>query len=56
VVGAVSTVGYLGIVIGPGAIGLISGAFGLSVGLLVLAAAALSIPAVLTLRRSTPAD
>ena len=56
VVGAVSTVGYLGIVVGPGAIGLIAGAFGLSAGLLVLSAAALTIPAVLSLRRSTPAD
>jgi hypothetical protein len=51
VVGAVSTVGYLGAIVGPGAIGLVAGAFGLSTGLLVLAAAAFGIPLLLMLGR-----
>ena len=47
VVGAVSTVGYLGAIVGPGAIGLVAGAFGLSTGLLVLAVGAFGIPLLL---------
>jgi MFS family permease len=56
VVGAVSTVGYLGAVVGPGLIGVVAGAFGLSAGLWVLAAAAGTIPALVTLggRRPVP--
>ncbi len=51
IVGAVSTVGYLGIVLGPGAVGLVAGAFGLSTGLWLLAGAAVGIPAMLALAR-----
>jgi MFS family permease len=54
VVGAVSTVGYLGAIVGPGAIGLIAGAFGLSSGILVLAGAAFLIPVMLTVGRRRP--
>ena len=56
VVGAVSTVGYLGAVVGPGLIGVVAGAFGLSAGLWVLAAAAGTIPALVSLggRRPVP--
>jgi MFS family permease len=51
IVGAVSTVGYLGIVLGPGAVGLVAGAFGLSTGLWLLAGAAVAIPLMLALAR-----
>ena len=44
VVGAVSTVGYLGAIVGPGAIGLVAGAFGLSTGIMVLAVAVVHDP------------
>jgi MFS family permease len=47
VVGAVSTVGYLGAVIGPGVIGLVAGWLGLSAGLWVLAGIAAAIPVLL---------
>jgi hypothetical protein len=51
VVGAVSTVGYLGAVIGPGLVGLVAGWFGLTAGLWLLAATAAGIPVLLRLRR-----
>lgn len=51
IVGAVSTAGYLGTIVGPGAIGLVAGVFGLSAGLLVLAAAAFGIPVMLLAAR-----
>ena len=51
VVGAVSTVGYLGAIVGPGAIGLVAGVFGLSSGIMVLAGAAFLIPVMLTVGR-----
>lgn len=54
VVGAVSTVGYLGAIVGPGAIGLVAGAFGLPVGLAVLAVASFGIPVLLRLGRARP--
>jgi predicted MFS family arabinose efflux permease len=47
IVGALSTVGYLGIVIGPGLIGLVAGRWGVPTGLWLLATAAGSIPVVL---------
>jgi MFS family permease len=50
VVGAVSTVGYLGAVIGPGLIGLVAGWLGLSAGLWVLAGIAAVIPVLLAAR------
>lgn len=57
IVGALSTVGYLGIVVGPGLIGLIAGRWGVATGLWFLAAAAVAIPAVLWVggRRAAPA-
>jgi len=51
VVGALSTVGYLGAVIGPGLIGLVAGRFGLSAGLWVLAVTAAAIPVLLSVGR-----
>ena len=51
IVGAVSTVGLPGHHLGPGAIGLVAGAFGLSTGLWLLAGAAVGIPAMLALGR-----
>ena len=54
VVGAVSTVGYLGAVVGPGLIGLVAGRFGLGAGLAVLAAGAFCIPLLLRGRRRGP--
>ena len=51
VVGALSTVGYLGAVIGPGLIGLVAGRFGLSAGLWVLAVTAAAIPVLLRVGR-----
>ena len=54
VVGAVSTVGYLGAVIGPGLVGLVAGRFGLTAGLWVLAGTAAAIPVLLRLRRRGP--
>ena len=47
VVGAVSTVGYLGIVIGPGVIGVVAGVVSVAAGLWVLAVAAVAIPVLL---------
>lgn len=53
-VGALSSVGYIGLVIGPGLIGLIAGRFGLPVGILLLALSAAAFPVVLGLHwRST---
>lgn len=49
IVGALSTVGYLGIVVGPGLVGLVAGSLGLSTGLWMLAAAAACIPWMLLL-------
>lgn len=51
IVGAVTTVGYLGTIVGPGAIGLVAGAFGVDAGLWVLAVAAAAIPLLLCLPR-----
>ena len=48
VVGAVTTVGYLGAVIGPALIGVVAGNFGLPAGLWVLAGAALLIPVLIS--------
>lgn len=47
VVGAVTTLGYLGSVIGPGVVGAVAGLWGVSVGLLVLAACASAVPVLL---------
>jgi MFS family permease len=47
VVGAVTTVGYLGSVVGPGVIGVVAGAFGVPAGLWVLAASAAAVPLLL---------
>lgn len=53
-VGALSSVGYIGLVIGPGLIGLVAGWFGLPVGILLLALSAGAFPVVLGLHwRST---
>lgn len=49
VVGGVSSVGYLGFVLGPTLIGAIGGVFGLEAGLFVLAGAALVVVAVVVL-------
>ena len=54
VVGAMSTVGYLGAVVGPGLIGLVAARFGLSAGLWILAGAALLIPVLVTRGRQHP--
>ena len=48
-VGAVTTVGYLGAVIGPGLVGAVAGIFGVSVGLAMLAACAVGVPMLLLL-------
>ncbi len=48
VVGAVSTVGYLGAIVGPGMVGMIAAVFGLGVALLVLAGAAALIPVLIS--------
>ena len=42
-IGGVTAAGYLGMVAGPPIVGILSGIFGLSTGLLVLAAAALFV-------------
>ncbi|HMX08647.1 MAG TPA: hypothetical protein PKA87_14015, partial [Microthrixaceae bacterium] len=50
-VGAVTTFGYLGSVIGPGLVGAVSGAIGVPAGLLVLAGAAIAVAALVGARR-----
>jgi MFS family permease len=52
-VGALSAVGYVGLVVGPGLIGLIAGWFGLPVGIWLLAAAVLAVPVLLWTRWRT---
>jgi MFS family permease len=54
VVGAVSTVGYLGAVVGPGLVGLVAGRFGLPAGLWVLAGSAFLIPVLASFGRRRP--
>jgi MFS family permease len=54
VVGAVTTVGYLGTVIGPALIGVVAGNFGLPAGLWVLAGAAFLIPVLISRDRRGP--
>jgi MFS family permease len=49
-VGALSSVGYVGLVVGPGLIGVIAGWFGLTVGIALLAAGVAVVPALLALR------
>ncbi len=49
-VGALSSVGYVGLVIGPGLIGLVAGWFGLPVGIGLLALSAAALPTVLLVR------
>jgi MFS family permease len=50
VVGALTAVGYLGIVVGPGLIGLVSGRLGVSAGLWLLAGCIAVVPVLLTFR------
>lgn len=50
-VGAVTTFGYLGSVVGPGLVGSVAGAAGVSAGLLVLAAAAATVAVLVGARR-----
>jgi MFS family permease len=52
VVGAVTSVGYLGFVVGPSLVGLLAGRFGLRAGLLVLAVAAVFVAVAPALRRA----
>ncbi len=47
VVGAMTTFGYLGSVIGPGLVGAVAGAFGIATGLVVLAVCAAGVPTML---------
>lgn len=55
VVGALTAVGYLGIVVGPGVIGLVAGRFGIPAGLWLLAACIAAVPLLLTSRPAPPA-
>jgi hypothetical protein len=47
VVGALTTFGYLGQVVGPGLVGGVAGAFGVAAGLVLLAACAATVPVLL---------
>jgi MFS family permease len=51
VVGALTTFGYLGQVIGPGLIGAVAGAFGVAAGLVVLAVCAATVPVLVLASR-----
>lgn len=51
VVGSVTAVGYLGIVLGPGVVGLVAGRWGVATGLWMLAAAAALVPVCLVVGR-----
>lgn len=51
VVGALTTFGYLGQVIGPGVVGAVAGAFGVAAGLVLLAACAATVPVLLLTTR-----
>lgn len=51
VVGAVSTIGYLGTIAGPAVVGLLASAFGLTTGLLVLAGSAALVPILVSFSR-----
>jgi MFS family permease len=52
VVGAVTSVGYLGFVVGPSLVGLLAGRFGLRAGLVALAVAAVFVAVAPALRRT----
>lgn len=47
VVGAVTTLGYLGSVVGPGVVGAVAASFGVAVGLVLLAGCAAVVPALI---------
>ncbi len=49
-VGALSSVGYVGLVIGPGLIGVVAGWFGLGVGIALLAVGVAAVPLLLAVR------
>jgi MFS family permease len=50
VVGAVTAVGYLGMVVGPGLVGLVAAGFGVPAGLCLLAACMACVPVLLSRR------
>lgn len=50
-VGAVTTLGYLGSVVGPGVVGAVAGRFGVPAGLLLLAACAATVPVLVVAAR-----
>jgi len=49
VVGAVTTLGYLGSVVGPGVVGAVAASFGVAVGLVLLAGCAAVVPVLVTI-------
>ncbi|MBS1836993.1 MAG: hypothetical protein JST64_04785, partial [Actinobacteria bacterium] len=50
-VGAVTTMGYLGSVVGPGVVGAVAGRFGVSAGLVLLAGCAAAVPVLVLMGR-----